>query len=447
MKLTKTQKEFHASRRAELLKRTGKDSLIIVFSNTHHYESYDSSYEFKQNKNFFYLTGFLEPNAVLLMSSEGIPYTNPDTKKAAKANEILLVQKKDPIMETWNGRRMGSSNSESTLGIKTAFDNTALSGFLNLLSRPKYRTFYMNIVDALSVKGDLSSPVSKMLNELQMTAAHSEIIDVTYMIGLMRKKKTDFEIAMLQKACDITCDSYKITIPQIQPGLFEYQVQAMLEFNYKFLGGNDTAYGSIVASGDNANILHYEENSMELKKGDLLLIDSAAEYYYYHSDVTRTFPIGGKFSPDQRLIYSIVLKANKECIKACKPGVRMSELAELSNKVMFAGLKKAGFKLDPKTFKQHSIHGVGHGIGLNTHDAIPHSKTSTTDNDLLNVGDVVTIEPGLYFPDGSKTVDKKYWKIGVRIEDDILITKNGNVNLTSSLGKELHEIEEMMAGK
>ena len=446
MKLTKDQKEFHLSRRKELLKKAGKDSIIIVFSNTHLTESYDASYEFKQNKNFFYLTGFLEPNAALIMSSEGVPYKDKKSGRNQKTNELLFVQKKDAMAETWTGKRMGSDNSDAELGIKTCFDNSALSSFLNILFRPAYKRLYVNLVDALNLKEEIGKQIYQFFERLPTTAPHIEIVDISYMIGEMRKKKSKFEAAMLQKACQISCDAYNITIPQIKPGLYEFQVQAMLEFNYRFLGGNDNAYGSIVASGNNANILHYESNDQVLKKGDLLLIDSAAEYYYYSSDITRTLPIGGKFSPEQKLIYNIVLKANKECIKKCGPGVKQSELRDLSNKVLFEGLKKAGFKMDFDTFKKHSIHGVGHAIGLDTHDAVPHQITSTTDFDTMKEGDMITIEPGLYFPEGSETVDKKFWGIGVRIEDDILITKNGHINMTASLTKEAVEIEEMMAG-
>ncbi len=202
----------------------------------------------------------------------------------------------------------------------------------------------------------------------------------------------------------------------------------------------------IVAGGNNACILHYQSNDQVLKNGELLLIDSGAEYNYYNSDITRTFPVNGKFSEAQKLIYEIVLKANKECIRKIRPGVKLSDLKILSEKVLADGLHKAGLLKNKKEIKKYSLHGVGHHIGLDTHDAVPSSKTFSEDNDILKSGNVLTIEPGLYFPVGSKGMSKKFSGIGIRVEDDILVTKNGSVNLTKGMVKEINEIEAVMGG-
>ncbi len=192
----------------------------------------------------------------------------------------------------------------------------------------------------------------------------------------------------------------------IKPGVNEYQVQANLEYNYKFNGSQDVAYRPIVAGGDNACILHYDRNDQVLKNGELLLIDSGAEYDYYCCDITRTFPVNGKFSEEQKIIYNIVLKANKECIKKIKPGVKLSALSDLSEKILAEGLIKAGILKDRKDIKKYSLHGVGHHIGLDTHDAVSSSKKLYEDNDILREGNVITIEPGLYFPVGTKGITK-----------------------------------------
>ena len=232
----------------------------------------------------------------------------------------------------------------------------------------------------------------------------------------------------------------------IKPGLNECQVQATLEYHYRYNGSEDIAYPPIVAGGENACILHYENNDQILKDNVLVLIDSGSEYNYYASDITRTFPVSGKFSKEQKLIYEIVLKANEECIKKIKPGVKFSDLKTISEKVLAEGLHKAGLLKNKKDIKKYSMHGVGHHIGLDTHDAVPGAKTATEDNDTLKPGNVVTIEPGLYFTYEMKEIPKNFRGIGVRIEDDILVTKNGCTNLTKMMVKSVKEIENVMGG-
>lgn len=187
-----------------------------------------------------------------------------------------------------------------------------------------------------------------------------------------------------------------------------------LEYNYYINGSQDSAYPPIVASGENACILHYDINDKMLMDGQLLLIDSASEYNYYCSDITRTFPVNGKFTQEQKLIYEIVLKANKECIKKIKPGIKFSDIGKLSDKVLADGMIKAGLLKKKDDIKKYSLHGVGHHIGLDTHDAVPHSKTLSEDYDTLKPGNVVTIEPGLYFNSQMKEIPVKFRGMGVR---------------------------------
>ena len=231
---------------------------------------------------------------------------------------------------------------------------------------------------------------------------------------------------------------------EIKPGVNEFNIQASLEYNYKANGGEDVAYLPIVASGENACILHYTKNNQKLKNGDLLIIDSAAEYKYYCSDITRTFPVNGKFTTDQARLYNIVLKANKECIKKIKPGVRFSDLNKLSEKILSEGLLKLGIIKDKKDIKNYSLHGLGHHIGLDAHDAVPFQKTISSDFDILREGNVITIEPGLYFRKDMKEISSKYRGMGIRVEDVVLVTKSGSRNLTEGLGKEIRELESGM---
>ncbi len=439
--MNKESKAFHKSRRKEFSKLIGRDSAALIFGNTLHNKSYDGDYQFKQYKNFYYLTGFTEPNSALMIAPGGIEIESGGKKK--KADEILFVQKKNPLMETWNGRRLGYTNVARELGINSAQENSLLAGFLNTRVLDKFRRIYINLSEMMKLTGELKGIANAFMNHLNVIAAHVEIIDTSYILGKMRAVKTPYEIKLMKESADITIDSYNNTLKVIKPGMNEVQIQASLEYYYK-LRGAESAYGPIVAGGENACTLHYEENDQSLKKGELLLIDSGAEHEYYCCDITRTVPVDGKFTKEQRLIYEIVLEANKECIRNMKPGKRLSRLRKISDDVMAEGLRAAGLLKKNDDIKKYSLHGVSHHIGLDTHDAVPYSRTDSDDNDLLKPGYVLTIEPGLYFPNNSKNIPKRFWGIGVRIEDDILITKNGNENLTRAMVKEADEIEEAM---
>lgn len=442
--MNKEQKEFHKSRRKEFSRLMGKDSIAIIFGNTFINKSYDGDYGFKQYKNFYYLTGFIEPNAAIVLAPSGIKI-NID-KKEKSVNEVLYVQKKDPLAETWNGNRLGFENVTSVLGIENGKVNDELKDITGKVLE-NFRRVYINIAELLKLAGDMKGIVYNFLNRLNIAAAHVEIIDASYVLGKMRAVKTLFEIKQLQEACDITVKSYYETMKIIKPGKKESEVQATLDYHYKINGSEDTAYTPIVAGGENACILHYDENNKVLKNGELLLIDSGAEFNYYCADITRTFPVNGKFSKEQKLIYEIVLDANKNCIKKIKPGLKISQLRDISDKVLADGLFEAGILKNKKDIRTFSLHGVSHHIGLDTHDAVSYSKTLTSDNDTLRKGNVLTIEPGLYFPKNSKNVPKKYLGIGIRIEDTVLVTQNGVRNLTEGLVKGIEEIEKIMHNK
>ncbi|HMS66161.1 MAG TPA: aminopeptidase P family protein [Ignavibacteria bacterium] len=440
--MNKEQKAFHKSRRDQFAKIIGKDSVAIIFGNTHRNKSYDGDYKFKQYKNFYYLTGFEEPNSALMIVPGGVKVI--ENKKENTVKEILFVQEKDPLMETWNGRRLGFENVKTELGIESAKVNKELGKFLNGKGLQRFSKLYINFGEVLKLTDEMKTIVTPFLNSLNVIAPHMELIDISYELGKMRLIKTEFEIRKIQEAADISVDAYYDAMKAIRPDFNEFNIQSILEFYYRFHGGDDIAYHPIVAAGENACIMHYDKNDQHMNKNELLLIDSASEYNYYCSDITRTFPISGKFTKEQRIIYDIVLKANKECIKKIKPGVKFTAIRDLSERVLADGLFKAGLLKNKKDIKKYSLHGVGHHIGLDTHDAVPYSKTLDTDFDTLKAGNVLTIEPGLYFTQDMKEIPQKFRGIGVRIEDDILVTKNGCVNMTGDLIKEAFEIEEEM---
>ncbi|HMQ68111.1 MAG TPA: aminopeptidase P family protein [Ignavibacteria bacterium] len=443
--MTKEQKEFHKSRRVRYAELLGKDSLSIIFGNTARNKSHDGSYDFKQSKNFYYLTGFTEPNSALVIAPSGFEINSG--KVSRMFNEALFVQKKDQIMETWDGKRLGYNNVKRVLDIDHGFVNEELSKILSSRNIYNFRRLYINFAEMITLGSEIKRIISDFLNSLNVIAPNIEIADASFLLGVMRSVKTKYEIDEMKKACEISVNAYKDTMKKIKPEIYEYEVQANLEYQYKVNGSSDNAYSPIVAGGENACILHYDSNNKKLKNGDLLLIDSGAEFEYYCSDITRTYPVNGKYSKEQKEIYDIVLKANKECIKKIKPGIRFSSLRDLSEKILAEGLFKAGILKNKKLIRKYSLHGLGHHIGLDTHDAVSYGKTVYEDNDTLRAGNVLTIEPGLYFPSGSKDIAKKYWGIAVRIEDDILVKRGGYENLTEGLEKETGEIEEIMGSK
>lgn len=440
--MNKEEKSFYLSRRKEFSKLIGKDSIALIFGNTHRNKSYDGDYKFKQYKNFYYLTGFEEANSALLLAPGGVRLKTGS--KVKTATEVLFVQKKDTLMETWNGKRLGFENVTDGLGIQNGRENTELNYYLNGKMLSSFRRLYINFAEMLKLSGEMENIISMFFDSMNRIAPHIEIIDASYVLGTMRFIKTPFEIIKISNAADASIKAYNEILKIIQPGINEFNVQFILEFYYRYYGGNDIAYHPIVAAGENACILHYENNDQHLVPGDLLLIDSASEFKYYCSDVTRTFPVDGVFTTEQKLIYEIVLKANKECIKNIRPGVKFSYINNLSQKILADGLYKAGLLKDKKDIKKYSLHGVGHHIGLDTHDAVPSSAAGSADFDTLREGNVITIEPGLYFTKDMKEIPEKFRGTGIRIEDDILVTGNGCLNLTENMIKEVDEIEEAM---
>ena len=434
------QKKFHASRRKELAKLIGKNSIAIIFGNTLKNKSFDGDYPFKQYKNFYYLTGFKEPEAALVIAPGGIKIG----KDKKKVYEILYVQPKDKHKEAWSGNRIGYENVFRELGIKNAFENMRLK---NIMSNYIFRNFekiYINFGEMLKLTHESKLMADLLFESLNIIAAHTEVTDVTYLMGKLRRVKTSFEAGKMKKAADITISAYNKVLQAIKPGLSEFEIQALLEYNYKSKGSEETAYHPIVASGENACTLHYELNNSIMKDSEILLIDSGAEYEYYCCDITRSFPVNGKFSKEQRAIYEIVLKANKECIKRIKPGISFSKLSQLSWNIMADGLQKLGILKNKKDILKYAMHGLGHHIGLDTHDAVQHEKKNEFDYDILKAGNTVTIEPGLYLRKDMKEIPLKYRGMGIRIEDVVMVTKNGCINLTEKMVKEISDIENMM---
>lgn len=440
------EKLFHKSRRDKFMNVIDDNSLVIVLSATNIQRSFDDAYKFKQNKNFFYLTGFNEPNSALLLAPGGMDLHDEISKKIIKTKEVLFVQKKDPLKETWIGKRLGFDNVRKELGINTGMVNSKLGDVLaDLIARDKYSKIYISIFDLNALKGEIKDQLNNFIASFITLTSNVQILDYNFLIGKMRNVKNDFEIEQIRYASTVTAAGFYNTIQSVKPGMYEYQVQSLLEHNYKQLGCQDVAFETIVAGGNNSCILHYNTNRNRLKDGDLVLIDSGAEFNYYNGDLTRTVPVNGKFTKEQREIYRIVLDAQYAVIKKIKPGVKLSYLKKYSVEQLKKGVRKLGLLKKGFDITKYTLHGVGHHIGLDTHDAVANKKIGNNDFDKLFVGSIITVEPGIYFPDDAKEIPARYRKIGIRIEDDVLVTKNGCEVLSDSLPKEIEDIEYLMS--
>lgn len=440
-----TQKLFHKSRRDKLNNILDENSLVVVLSATNIQRSYDDGYRFKQNKNFLYLTGFNEPNSALLLAPGGMKLFDDKSNKFIKTTEALFVQKKDPLKETWIGRRLGFDNVKKELGIEAGFVNSKLASTISdLISTDRFNKIYISFFDLNFLSGEIKEQLRSFMSSFITLSTNIQIIDYNFLLAKMRNVKNEFEIEQIRYASTVTAAGFYNTIQQIRPEMYEYQVQALLEYHYKELGCQDTAFETIVAGGNNSCILHYNTNRKKLKSGDLVLIDSGAEFNYYNGDLTRTVPVNGKFTKEQREIYQVVLDAQFAVIKKIKPGVKLTDLKKYSVEQLKKGVKKLGLLKKGFDITKYTLHGVGHHIGLDTHDAVANKKIGKFDFDTLLVGNIITVEPGLYFPEDAKEIPVKYRKIGVRIEDDVLVTKGGSEVLSDSLPKEIEDIEYLM---
>lgn len=424
------------------MKKLGKNSVALILSNSMRNKSYDASYKFKQNNNFYYLTGFDEPNAILVLAPGGMKIKTKDGNSKT-VREILFVQKRNPFMEKWDGKRLGSAAVKTDLGIEMGMDNSAFDELMKS-KIGKFNTIFINIAELYDTAGEFREIVTPLINALRVVTSWTQVCDINNIIGVMRSVKLPYEIGLMQKAADITAIGLNNVLKQLKPGMYEYQVQAILESAYMDNGSSEIAFDTIVASGHNASTLHYITNREKIKNGSLVLIDTGAQHEHYCADITRTFPADGRFTKEQRIIYDIVLKGNEAGIKMSKAGKKYSSLDKHVKKVMAEELVKHKVIKDADNIKNFCYHGIGHDLGLDTHDAVPFSSIGNLDYDTFKVGNVTTIEPGLYFPPGTEGFDKKYTGIGIRIEDDVLITAGGNKVLTGGIAKDADEIEKIM---
>jgi Xaa-Pro aminopeptidase len=424
---------------AEFMRRMDQDSIAIIPSAREITRSHDLHFRFRQDSDFFYLTGFEEPDSFAVIApGRAQKYT-------------LFVRPRDPAQEIWVGRRAGVEGAKSEFGADEAFPvaefEDKLLDILDGAEKLYYRLGVNPEIDKLLIEKIASV---RILNRKPIEVPQT-IIDPATIIHEMRVVKSDEEIELMQTAADIAAEAHVEAMKAVRPGMKEYEIEALIEQVFRRRGAAGPAYTSIVGAGANATVLHYINNDAELRDGELLLVDAGAEYKGYASDITRTFPINGRYSAAQREIYDLVLKAQVSCVNMVKPGNTHEQLKQHSIEVLTEGMVELGLLrgnpeelIKEKKHEQFYMHGLGHMIGVDVHDvgAYYQNKKSRA----LEPGVVMTIEPGIYIAPDTKDVPEKYLGIGVRIEDDVLCTNNGPRVLTTKVPKQAEEIEALMAG-
>ncbi|MFI5149383.1 MAG: aminopeptidase P N-terminal domain-containing protein [Bacteroidia bacterium] len=427
-------KEFHAGRRNALRALMPDSSVAVFFANPERNRSNDVDYQYSQDPDFYYLSGYPEPNALLFIFKEKVQIDSVYT------NELLFVQERNPYRESWNGRRLGIEGVRKELGFAHALLN---SQFADLsMGFPRFHKIYCiepkdDIRDDKNDKGDLFSLVKHFRNKTNSLNTKDNYALVQFMAGL-REVKTPEEMKLLRKAVRISCESHAVLMHSLDTSMTEYQAQAVIEYGFKARGSEYPGYPSIVGAGENSCILHYIENRRHFKTNDILVLDAGAEYHGYTADITRSLPVNGHFSPEQRLIYDIVYDAQAAGINACMEGNEFRAAHKAAFNVISRRMKDLGIIKNELEAMKYFFHGTSHYLGLDVHDAGLYGK--------LKPGNVITVEPGIYIPEGSDC-DKKWWNIGIRIEDDILITSGKPENLSASLPSKAEEIERIMREK
>lgn len=425
-----------AQRRARLLEQMGDDAIAIIATRAEMYRNRDADYKFRADSSFYYLTGFAEPEAVaVLQTGSDQPYT-------------LFCRERNREMEIWNGLRAGTEGAVSQFAADQAFTIEQLDEQIISLLSGKKRLYVRLGQDAafdLRVTGWLKKIAA---NQRQGGQGPVEIIQLDSLLDEMRLFKDTHEIDLMRRAAQISAQAHVRAMQQVKPGMMEYQLEAELLYIFA-QNGCQTAYNSIVGGGANGCILHYVENNQPLKDGDLVLIDAGAELDHYAADITRTFPVNGKFSPEQKALYELVLKAQLAAIEATKPGNHYRLPHETAVRILTEGLVELGLLqgnvdelISSEAYRQFYMHGTGHWLGMDVHDV--GSYKLNNEWRPYQPGMVVTVEPGLYISPDDETVDARWRGIGIRIEDDVLVTESDNEVLTCDVPKTVEEIEALM---
>jgi Xaa-Pro aminopeptidase len=433
-----TNEEYRA-RRATLMAALPADSAVLLSGASLVTRSRDSEFPFRQNSDFHYLSGVAEPDALLLL----LPGRE-------EGESVLFCQDRDPTLEAWAGIRLGAAGAVREHGVDQAFENAERNEHLEALLDGRATLYLMfDDADAMAlaeaVRGRLAARVRRGARPPRAFA------DLAPLLHEQRLIKSEAELALMRHAGEISARAQLRAMRAARPGLAEYHLQAELEHEFRWQGGNGPAYASIVGGGANACVLHYIENRAPLRDGELVLIDAGAEFDLYAGDITRTFPVNGHFGEAQRALYEVVLAAQQRAVAAVRPGITLTEIHDGVVHDLAAGLIRLGLlegevqaRIDDDSIKRFYLHSTSHWLGLDVHDVGAYRLNG--EPRLLAPGMVLTIEPGLYLS-AEEDIPAAFRGIGIRIEDDVAVTAEGHEVLTAGVPKRVDEIEALMARK
>lgn len=431
--------QIYARRRDELVNQVGDNDIVIVPTSPLKMRNSDVEYPFRADSDFHYLSGFAEPEAVLVIS--------PGRQRG---KYVLFCRESDPLREMWDGRRAGLDGAMELYGADDAFPIDDIGDILPGMMEEKEKVF-----TTVGRYPDFDAQLLAWMNKIKLDSrrgkhAPYEFVDLNHILHEQRLIKRVDEIALMRKAGRMSAAGHSRAMQVCQPGMYEYQVQAEMECEFRKAGSHYNAYSSIVAGGNNACILHYTENADVLRDGDLLLIDAGAEFEHYAADISRTFPVNGKFTAEQRALYDIVLSAQEAAFEKCSAGHAWNEPHDAAVAVIAQGLIDEGLlsgslqeALESQSYTQFYMHRTGHWLGMDVHDVGDYQVEENWRE--LEPGMVFTVEPGIYI-NPAEGVDERWNYIGIRIEDNVLVQRDGYDNLTASAPKKPEQIEALMAG-
>jgi len=437
--MTRIPKSEYARRRKTLMEQMGPDSIAILPAAPMYIRNRDVEHVYRQDSDFQYLSGFPEPEAVIAL----IPGRE-------HGEYVLFCRERDPERELWDGLRAGQDGAVRDYGADDAFPIGDIDDILPGLIEGRERVYY-----AIGSNESFDHRLMEWIKTIRSKARQgaqppSEFVALDHLLHDLRLYKSAAEVKVMQAAAEISARAHVRAMQAARPGLFEYHLEAELDYEFRKGGAKMPAYGSIVASGRNACILHYRENDQPLKDGDLVLIDAGCEIDCYASDITRTFPVNGRFSAEQKAIYELVLAANEEAFKHIAPGRHWNEAHEATVRVITAGLVELGLLqgevdalIASEAYKPFYMHRAGHWLGMDVHDVGDYKVGGVWRE--LEPGMCMTVEPGIYIAADNQNVERRWRGIGVRIEDDVVVIKTGCQVLTGGVPKRVEEIEALMA--
>ncbi|QUV85010.1 aminopeptidase P N-terminal domain-containing protein [Chloracidobacterium aggregatum] len=429
----------YAKRRRQVFRQLGED-VLLLYNPPEAHRTHDLFYRYRPDSDVYYLTGFEEPEAVVLLVGGPCP------------RFIMFVRPRDPEREMWDGLRAGVEGAVTCYGADEAFPIESFDAEIGRYLEHARTLYFKFGRDEQFNQRVLTAFRAAARRRHRQGPAPGVIRDTLPLLGRMRLVKDADELLRMRRAADIAAEAHLRAMERARPGQYEFEVEAELEYVFRKRGALGSSYTSIVGSGPNATILHYNTNNSRLRDGDLLLIDAGAEYGYYASDITRTFPVGRQFTAAQRDIYDLVLQAQKAAIDAVQPGARFNAYHEVALDTLIDGLRHLRLLSgshdeirELRTYLKYYMHRAGHWLGSDVHDACTYFTDETRNGqhlyEKLRPGCVVTVEPGLYFAPGVNDTPEHYIGIGVRIEDDVLVTRTGNEVLTAAVPKEVADIE------